>query len=56
MVKFSELDAKTIDKIFYDKLDEAINCGYPRDVARRIANNYIFKLWEKEKYPDESNR
>ena len=55
MVKFSELSAKDIDKMFHDKVEEMIYLGYPRDVALRAANRYIFKLWEKEKYANESD-
>ena len=55
MIKISELDGKAIDKIFYDKVGEIMDRGFPRDVAVRIATEHIFKLWEKEK-ESESNR
>lgn len=49
MKKISNRDAREINKIFYDKVGQAIDRGYSRDVALRIAYEHIFKLWEEEK-------
>lgn len=55
MVKFSELNAKDIDKMFHEKIEEGLSKGLPYSIAAKMANRYIYKLWEKEKYPNESD-